>query len=68
MMVQCIAKGYIKENKDSQGYEITQNWFIENTLDDRESGVYNEIANYCMGKSLRRQILLLSLDGRGIFF
>ena len=37
MMEQCIGLGYIKENKDSQGYEITNNWFIENTLNAQES-------------------------------
>lgn len=37
MMEQCITQGYIKENKDSQGYEIIENWFIENTLAAQES-------------------------------
>lgn len=52
MMEQCIILGYIKKNKYSQGYEITENWFIENTLDDRESGVYSEIAKFCIERGV----------------
>lgn len=53
MMEQCITQGYIKENKDSQGYEIIENWFIENTLAAQESWVYNEIAKFCIERGVK---------------